>query len=388
MSFFRDINQISEDPFQYGEVTRELQQKLTSKTKYIEKKIRYYKNVAKQIKLQVGALPHNSESKKQSSLLKNEVTRAKNKIVDYKVILNIYKQIGDCIAFIYIKKWDIKPLVFKESPGFISGKAGFKFEKKMLNYVFEKELIAILNDLTNCLRYADLTIIPYEGAQPMFIEAKSSSNYNKRTFKQMEELDKVANYLATDEVENLYGDVGIMNRKACHVNETNYSSILNNLISVACKKGSAFKMVEKGLGYFVITKFSKDALSQSIENLDFLPHVICANETIDNKLSKGHYPILLTILDPSHKYLYLQSKIVIFCYIDFSVVKSHFEKLKLNVELLENCEFFLRIFNKKNTNIMISTHFFSRLFSEFLSMKWMLDEISYQANLGITHICP
>ena len=59
----------------------------------------------------------------------------------------------------YFDKWDIKPQSFKEPPGFVSEKAGLNFELRILRLVFSSGHVEILNDLTNCLRYGDVSIL-------------------------------------------------------------------------------------------------------------------------------------------------------------------------------------------------------------------------------------
>ena len=62
----------------------------------------------------------------------------KYQIEEYRWILDIHQSIGDGIAYTFIHKLDIKPLNFKESAGFLSGKKGFILEKKYFVLLIKK----------------------------------------------------------------------------------------------------------------------------------------------------------------------------------------------------------------------------------------------------------
>lgn len=68
------------------------------------------------------------------------------------------RQMGDSIAFSYFNKYDLKLLCWKQSAGFISGKKGLDKELKIFKSYFESGEFAILNDITNSLRFGDITI--------------------------------------------------------------------------------------------------------------------------------------------------------------------------------------------------------------------------------------
>jgi hypothetical protein len=69
--------------------------------------------------------------------------------------LKTARTLVDALAFLFLPKWDMKPLAWKESPGFISGKRGLRLELQLLRIIaIRSRHVAILNDLTHCLRYA------------------------------------------------------------------------------------------------------------------------------------------------------------------------------------------------------------------------------------------
>lgn len=102
--------------------------------------------------------------------------------------LKLLRGIGDSIAFSYFKKYNLKPLCAKQSAGFISGKKGLKKELDELRKIFLKGKFAILNDLTNSLRYGDITTV-HEG-KPYILEIKSSNMKNARIYRQLKGIEE------------------------------------------------------------------------------------------------------------------------------------------------------------------------------------------------------
>ena len=119
---------------------------------------------------------------------KREIDRASARLDDLKELMFVYRLVGDAIAYIYLDRYDIKPLAFKEGPGFLTGKSGLRWSW-LASLGAPKGHIAILNDLTNCLRYADLTV-PAARGQPAFFEMKSRKTRYPRDDRQFEKLKR------------------------------------------------------------------------------------------------------------------------------------------------------------------------------------------------------
>ena len=105
-----------------------------------------------------------------------------------KEALKQLRNIGDTLAFSYFKKYNLKPLCTKQSAGFISGKKGLKKELDELRKIFLKGKFAILNDLTNSLRYGDITTM-LDG-KPYILEIKSSNIKNARIYRQIRGIEE------------------------------------------------------------------------------------------------------------------------------------------------------------------------------------------------------
>lgn len=89
-----------------------------------------------------------------SRLSKDEATASKIKINRLQVLLDqdkmtigLCRDIGDSIAFIYIDRWDIKPLFMKETAGNITGKKGSRLERSIFRRIYKEGYRCLLNDL-------------------------------------------------------------------------------------------------------------------------------------------------------------------------------------------------------------------------------------------------
>ena len=146
---------------------------------------------------------------------------------EYRRLIVVFREIGDCLAFTYLDKYDIKPMAFKQSPGFVSGKKGTRFERRCLRRIFANGTIAILNDLTNCLRYGDLTV-PV-GGMPNLMELKSGKASGWRDDRQIERLSRLSVYLTTDRVTDWYHPGVMTHSQSSERRSTTAASSTNSL---------------------------------------------------------------------------------------------------------------------------------------------------------------
>lgn len=376
LEYFSQLNSILDNPYADIEKVKVLQLKLIHKTIYIERKIKNNRTKLVALKVLKRNLFPNVESKTRSSTIKQQINNLNSKIDDYQYLLNILKKIGDGIAFSLIDKWDIKPMSFKESPGFISGKKGLRLEKKIFNYAFSKGFIALFNDLTLSIRYGDITIINPKFKLPIIIEVKSSLNKNKRIERQLESLNKINDYLITDEVENLYNTPGKMKRVVTHSKEVTHIDSLDKMISESLINRSSFKILEDGLAYYVATKISQQEIEEYLLQIKYKPTAILVNEFNNENNFKGYYPILLSIKEPLAKYMFLNNEIIIICFIDYDMISQYFILKGFEMSFENSSDYLFKLYNKKNDmTLKVSRHFFYRLFTEFVSLKWILAEL-------------
>ena len=154
------VNELRNNPWDNRELCLEIQERLIKKVFHAEKRIRELNRLIQENKARLGTKQVPLLTKEESVRLKEDITKFHQAKEDYEYILNLFRSIGDALAFIYISRWDIKPMTFKETAGFMSGKDGFSIELQALRHVFKSSLVAILSDLTRCLRYGDIIAYP------------------------------------------------------------------------------------------------------------------------------------------------------------------------------------------------------------------------------------
>lgn len=354
-----------------------LQEKLLNKTIYIENRIRTCKEKINELN-RIRKNPAQRLSKEESINVKAQINELDFRKEEYHWLLSILKSIGDGIAFTFIHKLDIKPQNFKESPGFLSGKKGLILEKKILRHSFKSGLIAILNDLTSVLKYADVTLITKDGFIP--IEAKSSEMDNERIKRQAEKRNKLFKYLEEDETVDLYGEGNqLMRRVALCSEEVNYQKEFGNLLNSAKVKGYDSSKFEDGFSCLVAFKeFDvNDVLDNVVKGSGFTtPYFFHLN--MYKFMGLGYYPFSLLFNSAENYWDFLEGNINVMVFIDFSIIEKISANYGYTVERarMENYAFTFKSNEKKKevAEFSISEHFFFRTFMEMVSLKWLLND--------------
>ena len=380
ISLFKQVHVLCGDPYGKRENCLEIQERLIKRITYVETRIHKLKIVIKDLQKRLALQQHVRLSKVEAQAIKDKISYYQNKIDEYQLLLVIFRQIGDALAFIYFDKWDIKPLAFKQSPGFVSQKKGLKQELASLRRIFVLGHVAILNDLTSCLRYGDISIPG--GGRPLFFEVKSSNKTNSRIRRQIKKARQISDYLSKDKTENLYGIEGEFWRIGIHSKEANNINQLNSIISTALKNGAKHAEVEKGLHYIVSTGINLDGLNPSINKYRREGIVSIVNDIRFN--NTGYYPFTLSFYDPEALYEFYRGKLHIAILVDCEVMKRKLEAKGLEMKVLSDEDSIIEIHSLDHRKdeigyLRISRHLFGRLFAEFISLEWLLDEIIYGA---------
>ena len=256
LDLFSKVQQLSTAPHHTAKLCLEIQEILIRRITYVERIISKLKAEIKEFRIELGTKRSVRFTKQEAEQIKQAIETDSYVIDRYNEHMFILKSVGDAIAHTYINKWDIKPMVFKESPGFVSGKKGSRLERQILRRTSEMGITVILNDLTNCLRYGDITV-PRGDGPFMLIEAKSPNKkrkrLNERGERQLEAMNKINSYLASDNTQELFGIKGPFIRFSVKEEERNHISRLNELIEQGMNSGEAYDEIEEGLFYFVST---------------------------------------------------------------------------------------------------------------------------------------
>lgn len=363
-----------------------------------EKKIKLKKVEWKEVKTYIRqSRLTKEESKKQKEKLK----LLEKRIDEYNFLVYIWKCFGDAIVFKYIDKWNLKRLLYnmdnfdeKEDAGHMYGKEGLKNEFSYVLSAINNKIPAILNDITNVIRYGDMCLLGNSDVH--VVEIKSSNNKNKRVERQYDAIEKLHNYLETDTA--VIAKNQIMTRKDIKDEEINYINIFNEVIKEGKMKGSAVKKAEDGV-FYIAYNTSKEIDFNLISNLAKEPIVYFLNETKNEKQWNNYLPFVLSILSKEHLYLFLTGKISIMVIIDAVTIKQIAENKGYIIEMI-NEDNYTRILNaykkmgyseemiienayalnlrKKNTTIddigsLISEHYLGRVAYDFSSLKWLIN---------------
>lgn len=376
LKLLTDVHHAREKPFENVTKWKDIQEGLIKKNIYIENKIRFQKQEIKDINF-YRKNPNSRLSKADSLIAKGKIEQIEYQIEEYRRLLDILHSIGDAIAFTFLHKLDIKPMTFKQSAGFMSEKSGLKMEMQMFRYSYKNGIIAILNDLTSALRYADITLIKEDGAT--YVEVKSSENRNNRTDRQKENAEKVFNYLETDITEDLYNIGQKMQRKKLGSPEINYLSTINELIEISKSKGSAFRLAEPGLLYFV--SHNEPSTNEDIS-------LVFAKNEIEKPIAfmlnaikfpeQGYYPFSLSIYNPNNFLDFIEGEFSIIIFVDMRYVDKIAKEYKFIREPSDDPQFVFSFKNEKEnaelTEFKMSIHFFQRIPIEFVSLKWLFTD--------------
>ena len=228
LSLVTKVHELSQEPYTRPDLAAKIQIKLVSQIKYVEQRIRLSK-----------AAVATDES-------------AWEKVEQYRRALALFRMIGDCIAFLYIDRWDVKPLAYGHNAGFISGKDGLAEELKTLRLASSRNIPCLLADLTNVLKHGDLYAFS-EDRPPAIIELKSrSAQKDRRTKRQMERLQNLSEFLNTDFSSKHYKYGNPTYRIGWSDNPTYYTREARALLSKGIETGFAVQEIEPGLCYAVV----------------------------------------------------------------------------------------------------------------------------------------
>jgi hypothetical protein len=379
LPLFESLQQVRADPFHQGAKCRAIQNALLEHITASEQAIRG-------LKQQVAALRHGlaapqavRPAKTESKQAKETIAALKGAIDDHERLIDVLRDVGDGLAFSYIDKWDIKPMAFKQSPGYLSGKEGLEFELKVFNYAFDHGHIALLNDLTHCLRYNDLTI--FKNGRMMMVEAKTGMTLGQRDKRQAAARDLIREYLLTDDITGLYGLEQEVRRHALAHQEINHLAALNELIEKAVERGGFYREVEPGLVYIIDTAYGQNGIQAAANAIKGEISVAMVNTF--KRANTAYFPFTLSIADSKRLFDFYAGELHIIIAFDMAHVRHHLANSGLTLTLLDDPRMAMALSREgepdpPQSTFQISRHMWDRLFAEFLSLKWLLDELVSQ----------
>ncbi|MGB7606496.1 MAG: hypothetical protein WBL93_13585, partial [Lutisporaceae bacterium] len=312
------------EPFENMTLSYKLQMKLLDTLCKMEELIKANKQSIQMLKNDTKSKELSKEQRIDIGL---EIKSIQEENIYIKEEMKRVREIGDSIAFVYFNKHDLKPLCWKQSAGFINGKVGLEKELQVLKKVFDNGHHGILNDLTNSIRYGDITL--NINGKPHVIEIKSSKNKNMRIKRQEEAIEEVMKIVHCDEIENFMQN-STFRRMYAPSPEINYVVELRGLIDKAFECGRAWSLIEEGLLY--IAEYEDSDLEQFRELLGQIKEPIVFFLNSLKRQHENYTPFPLIFKDEVSLMEFYHGNLLISIIVDFAVIKSRIEEKGHKVE--------------------------------------------------------
>jgi hypothetical protein len=291
------------------------------------------------IKLKIS---HRGNSREQSRELKKLYDAGETNIDRQKTLISVLRSVGDAVAFIYGDRWDLKQLALKQGAGFVTGKRGTRFERKILRRAFALGATVVMNDLTHTLRQGDITVFRPdlwpEGGSPFFlIEAKSGRGGNKARAKRQETaMKEIHEYLSTDK-RSVAG--GTFERISVKTFPEYHFEVITKLASNLRHGEVCVEEIEPGLHYILLdcacdTNNMEQVLKRSF--CGAARYFMSVNDMKSVRLA--YYPFPLSIRDPETLFRFYNGEFVIFISVNIDHVNDVLSPFRLKIEVTRNHE--------------------------------------------------
>lgn len=368
------LQDLSRDPKNLATLAT-LQQEILKSIRRTERRIIYLREFFRDTKriLSSQRLP-----KSEAIKIKAKLSRLKTLIKKNRWLIDIWRSFGDAIAFIYLDKWAIKPMMYnvsdvelKSHAGSVIGKPGQRVELALVKKLLNSGIPALLSDITNCIRHGDVCVLI--GPDPFPIEVKSSKNRNARTDRQLENIKAIHQYLATDKAANTRG-AGDLIRISLPIAEIDYRSLYDTAINEALNLGHFRADPEPGIRLIALAYSTPDILDECLSGLQSA-RLWSLNEMKNNEGWGVYYPPVLSIRTPENLFAFLNGNVSLFIVHDLEMIKRIGAKKGVKFEITDDpiwqYQFSTKSKNSKEPVIRkMSSHFITRMAVELLSWNW------------------
>jgi len=381
------LHEVQLDPMGERDKCLLLQEQVLATLIYIENSIRRHRSQLQEIRRYLSMGRELSIDRTEARRAKEAIESHNSRIKEYQLLLITFRSIIDGLAFTYLHKWDVKQFAFKECSGFISEKSGLKFELKILRLAFSLGSVALLNDLTNCLRHGDVTILA--NGRGLFVEAKSGRRKDARVQRQEGNLRDIVLYLnsgKSDKFHAVGGHEGEFIRVPTHGPESNHMDDLNAMIASARRSPDRYSLVEVEPGLHYLATYVADP--KVLSTLSGRPPgsliISSINQLKYNGI--GYYPFSLSIYDPRDWYDFCSGKLMLVVAVETKAIEDKLSGHGISVKITGDWATYpvtlisSKGSGEKTSESLVGGHLFGRLFYEFLSLDWMLEEIIYRRN--------
>jgi hypothetical protein len=375
LRLFDQTQKLAKGPYENRLIGLAIQEELIVRISRAERRIRRMRVAVSDTKL---ALKRRENSKAEAAGLKSRLSQLHDATQRQKDLINLLRDIGDSIAFIYVNRFDLKPLAFKEPPGFITGKAGARLERSSFRLAYKHGVVGILNDITHTLRHGDVTILR-QGRPMDIIEAKSGKGGKRsRGERQVAAAQTMLDYLR-DDVR--HEEAGSWRRVETMEAPVSLADKATSLAQRLPRGGSLHEKVEPGLHYILIDceageRAIKDAMS--VVDAASRPYLIFVNEMKKEQL--GYMPFPLHFTDTEITYRFYNGDFVMVVVVELSYLESRMVEAGMTFELTDDGDLPFKVGpigrdEEKEGVSFVGYHPMGRLAAEFVSLDWLIKNV-------------
>ena len=368
------IRTIEADPDDI-EMVKELNLRILKLVLDSEKAIARHKDAQKLLNTQ---LKTGRGDKKSSRALRTKLKRAKSYIKAQRDQTYIWKCFGDALAYIYLDTLSIKHAFYntddyevKQDAGGLLGKKGMVAEVSLMLEAIDKNVPAVLCDITNTLRFGDVCLLG--SSDPILIEVKTSSRLNQRGLRQQAKLNKLHDFMDTDSAEDFRGHPGPTKRISIEKEPRYNLEAFNECIAMAKSEGQAVIQAEKGITYVV---FGTDVdVSKAFSSLDLEEPEVYDLNSYKNSYSWAPYtPFLLSIRDTEHALDFIEGRLYIIIILEPIRLCEMMRDDEWKVRYRADDQYSIQCLHlETNAFTGLSSQFVSRAAFEFMSLAGIVE---------------
>lgn len=326
-------------------------------------------------------LKKNVQTRESSRRLKHQIRVAEDQIEIGQFLLFLWRCYGDGIAFMHLDKYSLKQTLYnvhnyeaKKAPGTLTKKVGFAREWSVVRGLCRRGVPAVLCDITNTIRHGDVCILV--GPDPFLIEVKSSKNVNPRVLRQIVNIERIQQFLVEDRAKDFRGFPEVLRSEVTRP-DIDYAGSANICIAEGMRNGTSRVSPESGLYYICIRR---DATAHQLREID-VPRECLAGMPQAAKSSSTwmpYRPFTLSIRDAETLYAFIVDDITLLVLIHIPTMLSIFAAKGFEAVLVDHEDVVMTVTRvnfdeNKDARLAISRGFFARIYYEFLSLEWFVE---------------
>jgi len=217
-------------------------------------------------------------------------------------------------------------------------------------------------------------------SDPHILEVKTSDRLGKRGRRQLERIERISSFLASDYSPNLR-QLGPANRLAYTSEELHYRNHLNRSITAGLANGTCISKLEEGMWLAIIRADTTD-IPSAFSTMDSGQIMLSFwNQRKNDKAWSPYRPFVLSIDDVSHLIAFIEGDITILVVVNIDNILDDAKNWGLDLMLTDDANYFLELVANgtdptlaETSRVRISTSMFNRVNYELVSCKWLILE--------------